>query len=73
MNTLLKIVPAAALVIAMTAPLASAQSRDQWMTTADGCTYSRVQAPGYAPSWVLVRNPTHLKRAYGSRSCKNMM
>ncbi|MBU2981477.1 hypothetical protein KO498_06575 [Lentibacter algarum] len=73
MNTLLKIVPAAALALSLTAPAANAQSRDQWMTTADGCTYSRVHAPGYAPSWVLVGNPTHLKRPYGGTRCKNML
>ena len=73
MNMLLKIVPAAAVAVALTAPLAQAQHRDQWMTTADGCTYSRVQAPGYAAKWMLVGNPTHIKRPYGGSRCKNSL
>ncbi len=71
MKLLSKIVPCAALAVAMTATTSEAQHTDQWMTTANGCTYSRVQAPGYPAQWMLVGNPTHLKRAYGGTRCKN--
>ena len=32
----------------------------QWITTPDGCSYSRTQAPGYPVQWVLILNPHHI-------------
>ena len=43
-----------------------------YMTTPDGCTYRRTQAPGYPPRWILVTNPHHLGRL-GARGCKGML
>lgn len=44
-----------------------------YMTTADGCTYRRTQAPGYPPRWVLVVNPQHLGKEPATRKCRGMM
>lgn len=43
-----------------------------YMTTADGCTYRRTQAPGYAPKWILVLNPHHIGRPNSPRHCVGM-
>ena len=32
-------------------------SSGQWRTLQNGCSYSRAQAPGYAPTWHLIVNP----------------
>lgn len=38
-------------------------------TSPDGCTYSRTQAPGYAPVWYLVQNPFHIGMPNAHRDC----
>lgn len=44
-----------------------------YMTTPQGCTYRRTQAPGYPPRWILVINPYHVGNGKSSRGCKGMM
>lgn len=44
-----------------------------YMTTAEGCTYRRTQAPGYPPRWILVLNPKHIGRPNSPRRCRGMM
>lgn len=44
-----------------------------YMTTPQGCTYRRTQAPGYPPRWILVLNPYHLGLPASPRGCKGMM
>lgn len=41
----------------------------QWFTTADGCSYSRAKAPGYAPTWHLIQNPHHIGGRAPHRGC----
>ncbi|WP_152615700.1 hypothetical protein [Leisingera sp. ANG-M1] len=41
-----------------------------WITP-NGCTYSRTQAPGYAPVWYLVQNPHHVGMPNAHRGCPN--
>ncbi|GGL57298.1 hypothetical protein [Wenxinia marina] len=53
------------------APPASFQG--QWFTTADGCSYSRAQAPGYAPTWHLIINPHHIGQPAAHRGCPAML
>lgn len=50
----------------------SASAAGNYMTTADGCTYRRTQAPGYAPNWILVLNPHHIGRPNSPRHCPGM-
>lgn len=38
-------------------------------TSPDGCTYSRTQAPGYAPVLYLVQNPHHVGMPNAHRDC----
>ncbi len=49
-------------------PVASNQG-SQWMTTANGCSYSRTQAPGYGVVWVLILNPHHIGQPNAHRGC----
>lgn len=44
-----------------------------YMTTADGCTYRRTQAPGQPVRWIIVLNPHHIGRASSPGKCKGMM
>ncbi len=44
-----------------------------YMTTNEGCTYRRTQAPGYPPRWILVLNPRHIGLPASPRSCKGMI
>ena len=65
-------------LLAQASPFQSAQSRavqpgGGYMTTADGCTYRRTQAPGYAPRWILVRNPHHLGVQRTRGKCKGSL
>ncbi|MDA7430749.1 hypothetical protein PGB28_19990 [Primorskyibacter aestuariivivens] len=55
-------------------PMLSTQggAASAYMTTADGCTYRRAQAPGYAPTWILVLNPHHIGRPNSPRHCPGM-
>lgn len=41
---------------------------DQWKVLANGCSYSRTQAPGYAPQWILIQNPHHVGGKYVTKS-----
>lgn len=58
---------------AVAAPTYGNAGQGQWMTTADGCTYSRAQAPGYAPTWHLVINPHHVGQPNAHRGCKSSL
>lgn len=44
-----------------------------YMTTADGCTYRRTQAPGHPVRWIIVLNPHHIGKASSPGKCKGMM
>lgn len=55
-------------------PIVSSQgAAGNYMTTADGCTYRRTQAPGFAPAWILVLNPHHIGRPNSPRHCSGML
>lgn len=41
----------------------------QWITTEDGCSYSRTQAPGYPVQWVLILNPHHIGKPNAHMKC----
>lgn len=45
----------------------------QWMTTASGCSYSRTQAPGQRPVWMLIQNPHHIGQRNASSRCPSMI
>lgn len=45
----------------------------QWYTAPNGCSYSRAQAPGYPPSWHLIRNPHHIGKPSAKTSCPIML
>lgn len=45
----------------------------QWITTADGCSYSRTQAPGYPVQWVLILNPHHIGQPNAHIKCAPML
>ncbi|MEW2914835.1 hypothetical protein [Leisingera sp. JC11] len=47
----------------------SRDGRAAHWTSPDGCTYSRTQAPGYAPVWYLVQNPHHVGMPNAHRGC----
>lgn len=44
-----------------------------YMTTAEGCTYRRTQAPGQPPRWIIVRNPHHIGKSVSPGKCKGML
>ncbi|MEC9312278.1 MAG: hypothetical protein VYA97_10965 [Pseudomonadota bacterium] len=50
-------------------PAAAQQHGSQWITTADGCSYSRTQAPGYPVQWVLILNPHHIGQPNAHAKC----
>lgn len=50
------------------APRASAD----YMTTPQGCSYRRTQAPGYPARWILIVNPQRLGLPKRPRGCKGM-
>lgn len=50
-------------------PLPPANFVGQYYTTPALCTYSRVEAPGYATSWYLVMNPHHIGQPNANPSC----
>lgn len=54
-------------------PRPPANYQGQWYTTPDGCSYSRAQAPGYAPSWHLIINPHHIGQPNAKASCPAML
>ena len=41
-------------------PAGTIRTGTQWITTPDGCSYSRTQAPGYPVQWILILNPHHI-------------
>lgn len=45
----------------------------QWRTLTNGCSYSRAQAPGYAPTWHLIVNPQSMGLPARPRNCKPMV
>ncbi len=65
------------LILAQAQPFVTTQGymapSSNYMTTADGCTYRRTQAPGYPPRWILVVNPHHIGQGVSARKCKGMM
>lgn len=50
-----------------------AQAAGDYMTTAQGCTYRKTQAPGYPPRWILVVNPHHIGGRNATGRCKGML
>jgi len=42
----------------------------QWQTLSNGCSYSRAQAPGYAPTWHLIVNPQMMGLPTPTHRCK---
>lgn len=69
-------IPSHSLHLAQAQPMISSQGTAQqgyYMTTAEGCTYRRTQAPGYPARWILVLNPHHLGLPNSPRSCKGML
>lgn len=50
-------------------PAGTVQTGTQWITTPDGCSYSRTQAPGYPVQWVLILNPHHIGRPNAHLKC----
>ena len=40
-----------------------------WYIAPNGCAYSRAQAPGSAPMWILIQNPHHLGLPNASPDC----
>lgn len=69
--------PEAGIVLAQAQPMVSTQGtvapQGDYMTTAEGCTYRRTQAPGYPARWILVLNPHHLGLKNSPRRCKGML
>jgi len=51
----------------------SADSSGQWRTLSNGCSYSRAQAPGYAPTWHLIVNPQRIGMPARPKNCKPML
>lgn len=45
----------------------------QWQTLSNGCSYSRAQAPGYAPTWHLIVNPQVAGLPTPKHRCKGMI
>jgi hypothetical protein len=66
-----------ALFLAQSQPFVSTQSvigpRGDYMTTADGCTYRRTQAPGQPVRWIIVLNPHHVGKSVSPGKCKGML
>ncbi len=51
----------------------SGDSTGQWQTLSNGCSYSRAQAPGYAPTWHLIVNPQAMGLPARPRGCKSLV
>ncbi len=51
----------------------SSDSAGQWRTLENGCSYSRAQAPGYAPTWHLIVNPQRVGLPARPRGCKSLV
>lgn len=50
-----------------------ASFKGQWFTTADGCSYSRANPPGGAPTWHLILNPHHIGQPNAHAGCVPML
>lgn len=46
--------------------------RQHWVSS-DGCSYSRAQAPGYAPTWHLILNGAHVGLTDAEPHCPVML
>ena len=44
-----------------------------YMTTPEGCTYRRTQAPGQPVRWIIVLNPHHVGKGVSPGKCKGML
>jgi hypothetical protein len=51
----------------------SSSNTDQHYISKQGCTYSRAQAPGYAPTWHLVLNGSQYGMTDAKKSCPMML
>ncbi|MEM8728515.1 MAG: hypothetical protein AAGF79_01255 [Pseudomonadota bacterium] len=73
--SLLLFVPTAAIAQAQKAETLRppASYTGQWFTAANGCSYSRAQAPGYPVTWHLIQNPHHIGKQNASRRCPSML
>lgn len=49
-----------------------ADYNEQWWVSPDGCSYSRAQAPGYAPTWHLMLNAAHVGLTDAHTGCAMM-
>lgn len=54
-------------------PAGTVQTGSQWITTPDGCSYSRTQAPGYPVQWILILNPHHIGKPNAHARCAPML
>ena len=54
-------------------PAGTFQTGSQWITTPDGCSYSRTQAPGYPVQWILILNPHHIGQPNAHVRCKPVL
>jgi len=45
----------------------------QWYIAPNGCSYSRTQAPGQRPVWMLIRNPHHIGGKNATAACARMI
>lgn len=54
-------------------PAGTMSTGSQWITTPDGCSYSRTQAPGYPVQWVLILNPHHIGQPNAHMKCAPML
>ena len=50
-------------------PPGTIHTGQQWITTPNGCSYSRTQAPGYPVQWVLILNPHHIGQPNAHIGC----
>ena len=65
------------LILAQAQPFIGTQGfvapQGNYMTTANGCTYRKTQAPGHPPRWILVVNPHHVGGKFAGRQCQGML
>ncbi|MCT4558528.1 MAG: hypothetical protein N4A61_10775 [Pelagimonas sp.] len=67
------------LMMAQAQPTISTQGvrapQGEYMTTHQGCTYRKTQAPGYPARWILVVNPKNLNMASNPTNvkCRGML
>ncbi|BBU56461.1 hypothetical protein KU6B_27260 [Mameliella alba] len=65
------------LIFAQAQPFVATQGyavpQGDYMTTPDGCTYRRTQAPGQPVRWIIVLNPHHLGKGGSPSKCKGML